>query len=217
MAPKGMRPYKNEELDYVPKYYLDHRNPTHQFCMWTHCEEPTCAQHKAEKEENKRQPEKTLRCRYHWTDCPIEACDEHLWDKRQVKWFPHLTPKGNECCNILVNGDCMQPCWYTCLNQDCEYHYMAKRLDGFANCPTQEATTELLIQPVHRNGEDRGRKNSRTSSREEEDDLHKPRTREQRQKRMLRNAYQAPELDYDLHEQMSFLGLNSDEKTPLSN
>ena len=122
--------YPNEEKSYEPDYTLDYRNPKHLSLRWNFCERDDSTIHYHAKQSHYF-PNKTPRCRWEWFDCPIDDCDEHLWDKRKCSYFPRHSDSSNATMRILLNGKCMQEHWQTCLHPDCKQHKISKRMFGF--------------------------------------------------------------------------------------
>lgn len=195
--------YANENPNYIPRYDLDHRNPTHLGLHWTACEYDTCTIHYRAKEYG-YQPKRKLRCRWEWFDCPIEKCDEHLWMKRQQAYFPHYNDSQNAATQLLINNNCTQPAWYTCMHPACEGHSQAKTHHGFLAQPEPRKETEIQIQPVQTR---KGYLDINGSSDEEF-----PRRKSERRRR-LKDAYKAPETQV----KKPFLDQGSGEKTPPQN
>ena len=131
----------NENPDYSQKYYLDHRNPWHSNIRWIECGHDWCPTHYRAKElHGGKQPPNKQRCRWEWYDCPINKCDEHLWDKRERLYFPSMNDAQNVATSTLYNGTCTQDGWQTCLNIDCSRHWDDKCIYGFGKNPDQPRT-----------------------------------------------------------------------------
>jgi Retrotransposon gag protein/Zinc knuckle len=204
--------YLNEDPKYTRQYDLDHRNPKHVLLHWTYCEKDQCQIHYWHKEQNSRQPNIKRRCRWVWFDCPIARCDVHLWDKRNRQYFPHLTEASNQTCSLLVNGECTQDTWHTCLHPECKRHKEEKESNGFDANPLT-VTSTITMTPTH--GEASEEHRATTPIPEEESDDRRKKQRHAHRK-AKQQKYLAPGA-YDSESDVSFLDLGSGGKTPSEN
>ena len=84
--------------------------------------------------------EKGRRCRWEWFNCPHTTCDEHLWDKRERSYFPDKDDTQNSITMLLINNQCTQNTWHTCMHPACLKHRDIKEVMGFAYLTPQRNT-----------------------------------------------------------------------------
>jgi len=113
-------------------YYADPRNQNHTSMAWSSCTHDNCILHRSDKLGAGYFPRKLAECSYHWFDCPDDKCNEHLWDKREMAHFDGNTTETEVLAmQIVINGECLQKDWQTCLNPECEKHWEHKKINGF--------------------------------------------------------------------------------------
>jgi hypothetical protein len=114
------------------EYKMDHRNLLHGRMHWTACVHRDCTIHDSSKRGGFYPDRKGRTCKWFWFECPTDDCDQHLWDKRQAKYFVnHEDPARILHMSMLVNGNCHETQWQTCLHPDCKKHRQAKEFHGF--------------------------------------------------------------------------------------
>jgi len=200
---RGRTNYKNERPNYQPNYLLDHRNLLHGNLQWTSCDYSACPLHLQDKVQFKKWPVGMVRCRWEWFDCPINQCDQHLWDKRTTRYFPTASDAQNTAMGLLVNDECTQFTWHTCMNSKCGEHRKSKEENGF-----QEPEQNTERKPDPNWDMEPEPSTTRWGSMKQAptlDDKYKARRTPEERRRRLHTAYRAPEL--------SFLGQGSEEKT----
>lgn len=114
----------------IRRYDLDYRNGKHGSLHWTFCSHDSCTTHYDAKNDAGWFPATKASCRWQWYDCPVDICAEHLFDKRASHYFHGRTPEDILIMNMLVNGQCTQIQWQTCLHELCTRHKQEKMGNG---------------------------------------------------------------------------------------
>ncbi|CAE7016140.1 hypothetical protein P3342_004224 [Pyrenophora teres f. teres] len=124
-------------------YWMDYRNQNHAKLSWIACIHDHCITHYSDKTGTGWFPGSLkgfARCQWAWLECKNDQCPSHLWDKRKSPCFPgHDDPQDIIQMQEIQQKnhgegfawECNQPGWHTCLNCECDIHYVAKDLYGF--------------------------------------------------------------------------------------
>ena len=116
----------------ISSYLRDARNLSHHLLSWQECPVDACQLHYTEKVHERWFPSPTSKCIGQWYDCKNDLCPDHLWDKREEQHFPGETSAQFSALKfIVINKNCLNPCWQRCLNSECSRHQEAKHDNGF--------------------------------------------------------------------------------------
>ena len=132
-------------------YKVDPRNLQHGELAWRFCIRQLCTYHNGPQRQGGHSPFRPT-CNEHWVNCKKDACEFHLWDKRQHEAFLGHGHDWHYCLIFLqhVDNDCKFQNWQYCLEPGCRKHETDKFMngllrtdgDGWIHCPISKKTIQ---------------------------------------------------------------------------
>ena len=131
---------------------MDPRNLQHSELQWRFCTKHYCTYYEQLRRYGGHSPYHTT-CHKHWVNCEKDACEIHLWDKRQHTAFPGHTHDWHKHLMFLQQGNnhnCYINNWQYCLKSGCDKHQQDKFMNrflrtdgnGWTYCPVSGKTLQ---------------------------------------------------------------------------